>query len=159
MSSKLPALTRTPEPSGRIAASSAGGGSVVTASVAAVDHSAPPSSELANCTSEPELGRSRDHAATTRVPAPASAYGWVTLSGPIVRCGVHAVPVQWRTKSAGLPGVLLFSRTTGPAGPGASDGTSPSAMSGSACQAAGSLDAAPAGSRATLVAPASEPAT
>ena len=31
---------------------------------------------------------------------PEIAYGWVELSGPMVRCGVHAAPVQRRTKSA-----------------------------------------------------------
>ena len=38
----------------------------MTASVAAVDHSAPPSSELENCTRLAELGRLRAQAATTR---------------------------------------------------------------------------------------------
>ena len=77
----------------------------------------------------------------------------------MVRCGVQAVPVQRRTKSAAIPGALFSMRARGPAGPGASWGLSPSAMSGSTCHAAASLDAAPAGSRATLVGPAREPAT
>jgi hypothetical protein len=127
--------------------------------VAGVDHNAPPSSALANCTRVPELGVSRAQPATTRGPAPAIAYGWLPLSGPMVRCGVHAVPVQRRTKSAADPGSLFCMRTNGPAGPGASRGTSPSAMSGSTCHAARSVDATPAGRWATLVGPASEPET